>query len=124
MTIKTERIMIFNNKSLGQNASLLLATPINMKKLGKNTDFYFDVSVASPGKVAVKYLLGASPGDTFFPLNASRVLATFLGGATGASRDVQSFLVSMKRMPWMKLKAIELNATRCRVNLAMIVNRE
>lgn len=120
----TESITIFSNRAITKNASIVLGTPTSIEKFGPNDKFYADLSASGGGDIAVYYQLGNTPDDTFFqPGTASNMGIQKSTLGSGASRDLHP-AVSPLRMPWMKFKVKELNASPVVMSFNLIVVKE
>ena len=107
-----------------KNASVL-ATPIPLAKVRADSKFFADLSASHPGKVSLTAKIGMSPSGPFYTpqIMASKICASFLGGAT-ASRDYLPITANMMRIaPWVRFKAKENNASRTVVNFNLVISR-
>ena len=121
--IKTESITVFSNRTIAQNASTVLATPIYLGKCGAETKFYGDVTASGGGITSIRYQSGISPDDTFFtPTGASPICASMPSSLGTASRDLFQF--SIKQTPWIKFKAKENNASPVSLSMNLIISRD
>ena len=119
----TESISIFSNRTIAKNASTVLATPLNMQRFGPNDKFYPDLSASGGGKVAVNYMVGISPDDTFFEPGTASNIGIQKSSVGAASRDLHPAFAPL-RSPWMTFKAHELNASPVAFSFNLIVVKE
>jgi len=119
----TEYIPIFTNRSISKNASIVLATPLDMRRFGPNDKFYPDLSASGGGDVAIHYLVGMTPDDTFFEPGPASNIGIQKSALGVASRDLHSAFAPL-RSPWMIFKAKELNASPVAISFNLIVVKE
>ena len=118
----TEKITIFSNRTITKDASIVLATPLNMGTYGPNDKFKADINASGGGNVSLFYRgCDTSDGTFFMPGTASNIgiQKSSLGLA---SRDLYSFTPLI--MPWMDFKAKENNASPVVLDVNLIVTKQ
>ncbi len=118
-----EPIVIFNNRSITKNASIInTATPIHLGKCGPDAVFWADITASGAGYLGITYQIADNPDDTFYTPVGATILNRWKTGDGGASRDrVAAEIVGTR---WVKFKVDELNASNLvGVNLSLIVAR-
>jgi len=123
---KLYTIRVFENDDVAKNASIE-SDPIYLGNIGGNIEerVMFDITASGPGGyLNLSYKVNATQGGDFFtPSTASPVCASHRGGtiATG-SRDLYTF--TLRAMPWIKIKALENNASPVRILVGDLVIRQ
>lgn len=118
----TESISIFSSRSIAKNASIVLATPLNMGRYGPNDKFKADISASGGGNVSLFYRgSDVSDGTFFMPGTASNICIQ-KSSIGVASRDIYAFTPVL--MPWMDFKAKELNASPVTLTANLIVTKQ
>jgi len=118
----TEKITIFTDRSIEKNASITLATPLNMRTYGPNDRFKADISASGGGNVSLYYRGSDVSDGTFFMPGTASSIGIQKSSVGVASRDLYSFTPLL--MPWMDFKAKELNASPVVLNFNLIVTKE
>ena len=119
----TEVINICSNRAVDKNASILIATPISLRKCGPNTKYWADLNASGGGDVKVKYQVGDTPDETFYtPENATVVHMSSKSSIGTASRDRVAF--TPLGTAWMKFKIIENNASPVVFDMSLILSQE
>ena len=119
----TEAISIFDNVSIDKNASIVLATPVSLRKCGPETLYWGDLNASGGGNVIVTYQVGDTPDETFYtPGSATKVHALFKSSIGNASRD--RFAVSIIGTPWIKFKVKENNASPVDLSMKLILSKD
>jgi len=115
-----ESISIFSSRAIAKNASIVLATPINLERHKPDTKYYADITASGGGTTSISYLVGMTPDDVFYtPSNASKICASFISSIGTASRDYVVF--TPRKAPWMTFKAKENNASPVVVDFNLII---
>ncbi len=118
----TEAISIFDNVSIGKNATLVLATPIHLGKCGPGTLYWADLNASGGGDVALTYQVGDTPDETFYtPQSAEAIHPSFKSSIGNASRD--RFAVSIIGTSWIKFVATENNASPVVLSMDLIISK-
>jgi len=118
----TESISIFSSRAIAKNASIVLATPLNMGRYGPSDKFKADISASGGGNVSLFYRgCDVSDGTFFMPGTASNI-GIQKSSARVASRDLYDFTPVL--MPWMDFKAKELNASPVALSVNLIVTKK
>lgn len=121
-----EPIVIFANRSIAKNASIVnTATPIHLGRCGPDAVFWADISASGGGKIGVTYQIADGPDDTFYKPVGATILNRWkagYGNNNGASRDrVAAEIVGTR---WVKFKIDELNASPItELNMSLIISR-
>jgi len=116
------KISIFSGRAITKNASIVLATPINMGMHHSDTKYYADITASGGGSIRMTYQVGMTPDDTFYtPVNATSICLAMLSPPTSASRDYLSF--TPYQAPWMTFKCKENNASPVVVDFNLIVSK-
>ena len=119
----TEKITIFSSRTITKDASIVLGTPISLRKCGPETLFWTDLNASGGGNVAVTYQVGDTPSETFYtPANATALHTSFKSSIGTASRD--RFSVSILGTEWIKFKAKEANASPVVLSMGLIVSQD
>lgn len=119
----TEKITIFSSRTITKDASIVLGTPISLRKCGPETEFWADLSASGGGNVAVTYQVGDTPDETFYtPANATALHTSFKSSINTASRD--RFSVSILGTEWIKFKAKEANASPVTLSMDLIISQD
>ena len=117
-----ESIPIFSSRSIAKNASIILATPINMVMHHPDTEYYADITASGGGNVTMTYQVGMTPSDAFYePAGATNITSSMLSPPTSASRDYAS--LTLYQAPWMTFKCKENNASPVVVDFNLVVSR-
>ena len=118
----TEKISVFENKTIAKNASIVLGTPIFLGKCGPDTTFAVDLNASGGGDVAVTYQVGDTPDEVFYtPASAAAIHTSFNSSVGIASRD--RFTISLLNSEWIKFKAKEANASPVVLDMDLIVSQ-
>lgn len=119
----TEKITIFSNRTITKDASIVLGTPISLRKCGPETEFWADLNASGGGDVLVTYQIGDTPDETFYtPANATALHTSFKSSIGTASRD--RFSVSILGTEWIKFKAKEANASPVVLDMSLIISQD
>lgn len=118
----TEKISIFSSRAIAKNASITLATPLNMSKCGPNDKFKADISASGGGNVSLFYRGCDTSGGTFFMPGTASNIGIQKSSVGAASRDLYDFTPLL--MPWMGFKAKELNASPVTLSVNLIVTKQ
>jgi len=113
MTI--EKRVIFTNRRVGKNASIITATPIPLGKREPTTLYWMDASLAGSGSVrVVGEICDTRDGSYYRPKNASIWVASM---DTGRDR----ISLSLPGVEWLKPRAIMKNIATGTIDLSVIV---
>jgi len=116
------KISIFSGRSIAKNASIVLATPLNLETHHPDTEYYADITASGGGDITMAYQVGMTPNDTFYtPANATAIIPSMPSPPTSASRDYFSF--TPYQSPWIKFKCKENNASPVVVDFNLIISK-
>jgi len=116
------KIPIFSSRSIAKNASIVLATPINLETHHPDTEYYADITASGGGEIIMTYQVGMTNSDTFYtPVNATAIKTAMPSPPTSASRDYLSF--TPYQAPWMTFKCKENNASPVVVDFNLIISK-
>jgi len=118
----TEKITIFSSRAIAKNASIVLATPLNMGRYGPNDKFKADINASGGGKVSLYYRGSDVYDGTFFMPGTASNIGIQKSSLGVASRDLYAFTPLL--MPWMDFKAKENNASPVVLNVNLVVTKE
>lgn len=114
----TEKITVFENRTIAKNASIVTATPIYLGKCGPRTKYWADLELSGGGNVELTYQVGDTPDEIFYtPPSAITLRASFDVG-----RD--RFCASILGSTWLKFKAKEANASLVVLDMDLIVSQD
>jgi len=116
----TESIAIFSNRAVTKNASIHLATPINMERFGPNDTFYPHLNASGGCRLSVFYKVGMTSDGSFFVPGSASNIGIQKSSARTASIDLHPVFAPL-RAPWMTFKAEELNASPGTFSMNLIV---
>jgi len=116
----TNKITIWDNKTIAKNASLL-SDPVPLHKCGPNSKFWGDLTASGNCTISIQQLVKNSVNDTFYtPSCASQICASHI--CSTASRDRYSF--SSAGGPWLAFKAYEMNASSGIIDFDLILAQD
>jgi len=119
---RRELIPVFSNEAITKNATII-SDVIPLSKFGPNARFWMDLSASGAGRISFRQRVGNTDDDTFYtPVNATVLVASYLGGDGNASRDrlgMPSFGTE-----FLEIYGDEQNASHMVINMNLIVAME
>ncbi len=119
---RRELIPIFSNEAVAITGTIM-SDVIVLSKFGPNARFWLDLSASGAGRTSFRQQVGNTDDDTFYtPVNATVLVASFLGGAGNASRD--RLAMPNFGTQFLKIYGVEQNASHTVINVNLIVAME